>query len=78
MGLRLINSRTSTERGRRGRGGGEEIGGVETEHGADALEGFGIILIYSNDSKIKHRTVFKKVLNTPEYTHKEPHTAAKQ
>ena len=51
---------------------------METEHGADALEGFGIIFIYSNDSKIKHRTVFKKVLNTPESTHIESHTAAKQ
>ena len=61
-----------------GAGGGEEIGGVETVHGADALVGFGIIFIYSNDSKIKNRTVSKKVLNTPEYTHIEPHTAAKQ
>ena len=41
-------------------GGGEEIGGVETVHGADPLVGFGIIFIYSNDSQIKNRTVSKK------------------
>ena len=59
-------------------GGGEEIGGVETVHGADPLVGFGIIFIYSNDSQIKIEQCLKKVLNTPESTHIKSNTAAKQ
>ena len=61
-----------------GAGGGEEIGGVETVHGADPLVGFGIIFIYSNDSQIKIEQCLKKVLNTPESTHIKSNTAAKQ